>query len=80
MTLRQYLSLHSITETTFAKMIGTSQAAVSRYCSFRVPAAAQMRAIMNATQGAVCAADFKSFSGVTPPPAALPTSRMSAAS
>ena len=80
MTLREYLTLHTITESAFARMIGTSQAAVSRYCSFRVPAAPQMRAIVNATQGAVSVVDFESFSSVPSQPVAqLPSLAVSAA-
>lgn len=59
MTLREYLHTHRITESAFARIIGTSQAAVSRYCSTRVPAPDQMRAIVQATQGAVTARDFE---------------------
>ncbi|MBL8630172.1 MAG: helix-turn-helix domain-containing protein [Rhodospirillaceae bacterium] len=58
MQLRTYLSLHHISETAFAKQIGFSQAAVNRYCRGRVPATDALRAIIQATNGAVTANDF----------------------
>jgi transcriptional regulator with XRE-family HTH domain len=61
MTLREYLQRHAITQTAFAAAIGTSQAAVNRYCAFRVPEAEVMQAIAHATGGAVTGEDFLRF-------------------
>lgn len=58
MTLRDYLALHGIKQSSFAAAIGSTQAAVSRYCSRRVPTPEQMMAIARATGGAVTANDF----------------------
>ena len=58
MTLRQYLALHHIKQSSFAAGIGISQAAVSRYCSQRMPVAEMLLAIARATGGAVTANDF----------------------
>ena len=58
MTLRQYLAFHGIKQTSFAATIGATQAAVSRYCSHRVPAPEHLMAITRATGGAVTANDF----------------------
>ncbi len=58
MRLSEYLSLHRMSETAFAKHIGLSQAAVNRYCKGRVPAPEALKAIIRATGGAVTANDF----------------------
>ncbi len=59
MKLRDYLAATSISHSAFASRIGVSQAAVSRYASgARIPGAAQMASIVEATNGGVSANDF----------------------
>jgi predicted transcriptional regulator len=58
MRLSEYLVLHRLSETAFAKHIGLSQAAVNRYCKGRVPSPSALKAIIHATDGAVTANDF----------------------
>lgn len=59
MTLREYLSKHQISESNFAKLIETSQAAVHRYCrGTRMPKPPIMRKIIEETGGKVTERDF----------------------
>ena len=58
MTLSEYLRRYGIKQSAFAVRIGTSQAAVCRYCNGRRPAFPQLEAIIAATGGAVTANDF----------------------
>lgn len=59
MNLSTYLRLSQQSADEFAKKIGTSQAAVSRYAAGkRMPRPEQMARIATATDGAVTAADF----------------------
>lgn len=61
MTLAQYLDQHEIKAEQFAALIGTSQAAVSRYMTgARHPRPDVMRRIIAATDGMVTANDFLS--------------------
>jgi transcriptional regulator with XRE-family HTH domain len=64
MKLHTYLYQNGITLTQFARQIGVTHAAVSRYRSMaRVPTQAIMRRIMSATAGEVTANDFVSDEG-----------------
>lgn len=59
MTLREYLASKKISETDFAELIGTSQAAVHRYCKgVRMPKPSIMDKIIAKTGGKVTAGDF----------------------
>ncbi|HVI27499.1 helix-turn-helix transcriptional regulator [Hansschlegelia sp.] len=59
MTLAQYLAEHRLSHAAFAVMIGTSQAAVSRYALHRrMPRREHLQKIIEATGGAVTPNDF----------------------
>lgn len=59
MKLKSFLSQHRISRDAFAKMIGTSQVAVTRYVAgTRTPRPEVMVRIKEATGGAVTADDF----------------------
>jgi transcriptional regulator with XRE-family HTH domain len=59
MTLPEYITKHQITQAQFAKAIGVSEAALSRYVNgSRVPNSIIMRRIHSQTYGKVTANDF----------------------
>ena len=58
MTLDQYLSDNSITETAFAATIGVDQSSVNRMRKGQVPSKPIMARIFAVTEGAVRADDF----------------------
>ncbi|WP_044559030.1 DNA-binding transcriptional regulator [Azospirillum sp. B4] len=59
MKLADYLHAGNITAAEFARRIGRSRSTVARWCTGqRHPDAAAMRAVMQATEGAVMPNDF----------------------
>jgi transcriptional regulator with XRE-family HTH domain len=59
MKLKDFLKEEKITQEQFAKVIGVSQATVSRWCDgFQKPNQKMMTKILIATQGKVTANDF----------------------
>jgi|GEM_PF-4652095 len=58
MTLHDYLISHRMSQAAFAKRIGVTQGAVSRYCAGRVPSSPQLIQIARVTKGEVGLADF----------------------
>lgn len=59
MTLASYLAQSGTSHADFAKLIGVSQAAITRYArGDRIPRPAQMQKIAEVTRGKVTANDF----------------------
>ncbi len=59
MKLVEFLAANKISQADFGARIGTTQAAVSRYCNGRIPEDKEtMRAIVRETGGLVTANDF----------------------
>ena len=59
MTLSEYLSAKKLTRAQFAEMLGVHAVTVSKWCSGAMrPEWSRLRAIADATDGAVTAEDF----------------------
>lgn len=71
MKLSKYLSVHGITATQFAALIGVNQSSVSRFCNeARRPDLTTIEKIHNVTNGSVRAEDFFESSKPSPEVAA----------